>query len=508
MPFLTFQVWNLDNLDSDVQHCNAIVKGPVTSLAASQHGSRVVCTGSYSAEAKVFNTDSGEIEWCLVHSQDPEVILTEVLMSPRGRIAVTRCPNRHLNSREEDWQLLREDKFWNMDSGKSVAEFTRGRYVVFDASDRHVVSLWCRSYSCLDRNIIAYTASLYNIDKDEVIDLDLPDGHIVSPPVITQAGNYLALVLQERRAPVQIGYDDHTYHLSLYIYSFQQQWRQWKAISPQQICNSCSGDESLMDVRPFNDDLVILTYTRTKDHFPIGADGIIQRSGRMAKAALIYNIQKDSLLRKIKHVMSPTSDLDQLVIAQNASLVMDADYDVYDILAENKVDNFSVLQTQAIPSTIRFALNGQYAVMISSNYREIHIYRMGMQQRLARCFIHGLADQLVVAGDDRTVLVGCRDGRVMILTLSLNSPDPMREIISQLPSRASDSRRGSRNAIFADIKHVEDDLHDLLRLSARTQNEHTLQQTKQPGFRTVGTGVLYTRELRNQNAQSNTCSIQ
>ena len=65
----------------------------------------------------------------------------------------------------------------------------------------------------------------------------------------------------------------------------------------------------------------------------------------------------------------------------------------------------------------------------------------------------------------------------MILSVTLSSPDPMREILNFLPSRKMTSsemnmtslraRHGS--TLGADLKHVNDNIHDLRRLSSVTQ---------------------------------------
>ena len=49
----------MDNLDADVQHCNNIIRGAVTSLAASRYGQTVVAAGEHNASANTFMLNTG-----------------------------------------------------------------------------------------------------------------------------------------------------------------------------------------------------------------------------------------------------------------------------------------------------------------------------------------------------------------------------------------------------------------------------------------------------------------
>ena len=65
----------MDNLDADVQHCNALVTGRVTCLANAPQGDNIVVSGEKTAAAQVFSLHTGTcIGKPLQHSTDHETV--------------------------------------------------------------------------------------------------------------------------------------------------------------------------------------------------------------------------------------------------------------------------------------------------------------------------------------------------------------------------------------------------------------------------------------------------
>ena len=71
MALTSVQVWDLNNIDADVQHFNALLVGDVACLAPSSRGDNVILCGKKSGAAKIFNLKTGKnLETQLEHVTD------------------------------------------------------------------------------------------------------------------------------------------------------------------------------------------------------------------------------------------------------------------------------------------------------------------------------------------------------------------------------------------------------------------------------------------------------
>ena len=65
------QVWDLNNLDAEVQHLNALVVGTISCLEASSKGDNVILCAENSGTARIFNLKTGTtLETQLEHITD------------------------------------------------------------------------------------------------------------------------------------------------------------------------------------------------------------------------------------------------------------------------------------------------------------------------------------------------------------------------------------------------------------------------------------------------------
>jgi hypothetical protein len=62
---------------------------------------------------------------------------------------------------------------------------------------------------------------------------------------------------------------------------------------------------------------------------------------------------------------------------------------------------------------------------LTPNFREVIVVRTCDGVVKGHIFVHGCATCVSVGADDRTIIVGCEDGRVMILTVILELCDPV-----------------------------------------------------------------------------------
>ena len=64
-------------------------------------------------------------------------------------------------------------------------------------------------------------------------------------------------------------------------------------------------------------------------------------------------------------------------------------------------------------------MDGKYLATVSTSREDIKIFRANDGVLKASFFIHGLVKTMGVASDDRTLVIGTHDGRVMMMTILL-----------------------------------------------------------------------------------------
>ncbi len=510
----SIQVWNLDNVESDVQHCNELVKGRVKSIHATRDVSKVICSGTTNAEAKVFNTVTGHTQWNLVHSDKHGAHIRNVLISPLGKYAITRTHNSDIPQAEKSWQELYEEKLWDMTTGDLVLTITRGQHIALDPEDRRIVFFKCINYSFYDWLMTKYIAIIFDCESQTTYKEIIPAGHMVGKPVITYGGRYLAFIIQtcHRKFDSSINEQSRSYNIVLCLYSFNNQWRNIKTMSLQHIWSGFGNDDSFLDVKNINDDCLLICYGKDMPYYVINTEGVLNRSSSIVKGAMVYNIKQDHLIKRYDNFLAPSSNIDTLVVSGTTAIILDDRHDLFDVVTETPPAKLVHLETLAAKGTVQFLLDGRYLVMIAKNHREILLVRKERKDVIGKCFIHGIGTVLVVGEDDRTVLVGCTDGRVMMFTVVIESCDPMFEIISHLPSRSPIKHVSinvpgqSNDTLDKDVKHIVNSNHELRQLSAKTRHNHEEVQRKVPSFRTIGQAVL-AAQMYNKS-QSRACSIQ
>ena len=164
----------------------------------------------------------------------------------------------------------------------------------------------------------------------------------------------------------------------------------------------------------------------------------------------------------------------------------------------------SEVANKSLKGSAKLLLDGQYIVMISSSSREIILIRSCDGVQKGRIFVHGKAQVLAVASDDRTILIGCSNGRMMSFTVVLDTPDPVYDVIRKLPSRGNPGR-GVSTVLQSDVHKLNTTLSELKQLSAETQFEHLEKQKHIPAYRAVGTAVMLTQG--NSHRMSRACVI-
>ena len=197
-------------------------------------------------------------------------------------------------------------------------------------------------------------------------------------------------------------------------------------------------------------------------------------------------------------------DIRNLHFSTSRKVVLDTStFEIYDCrsFASWELNNIASI---ALKGSAKFILDGQYIAMISKSCRELLLVRSCDGVQKGRIYIHGKANILAVASDDRTVLVGCSNGRMMSFTVVLDTPDPVHDVVRKLPSRAHCPAQKT-GVLQSDIHKLNTKLAELKHLSADTQFQHSERQKHVPTFKSVGTAVMLTQG--NSHRMSRACVI-
>ena len=117
-----FQVWNLDNLDRDIQHSAEHHDHPLKSLAVSSSARFILSHDSQTPDAKVISMDDGKVMDNLQHSDNAGDRIVEVKLSPDGQYAVTRAklvPTPR-SAATTSFETLTDDIMWEMETASKV----------------------------------------------------------------------------------------------------------------------------------------------------------------------------------------------------------------------------------------------------------------------------------------------------------------------------------------------------------------------------------------------------
>ena len=497
----------------------------------------MICCGKEHAEGRILNLKNNECEWTLEHTEEIGRQLDDVIMSPCGKYAITQLENNDIPDFLEPWTQLKEDKLWDLSTGKLMQTVTSSRCLIFSPNDDKVCFFICKNYSTYDWGIISYDLLITCLTGEQAGNtylIGLPDGDLVGKPVVTESGIYLAFLLQSRL--------ENNYTTKLIVYSFEKLWRGLKILDLMNLWNGFIDTDQFLDLQLFNQDTVLVTYGHKLKHFSHLPNGVLDRNRHIDKASFLYDFKNDNVISRLDKFLLPSTVMDKIVLSSKRSYILDHSGHFISTIDNEVVSKLDL--TDILPNCICLVLDGRYVAMLLSNRRDLVIVRGCDGVRKARIFLHGVADHLQVAQNDHTLLVGCRDGRVMSFSVILETADPMQEIINLLPSRnepqqhevVSDSRvhtthdkvitngmaetaanghanlngfslSGKAVTLRADIRNIQNTHNMQKRLSTITRAHITEQKRKISSFKAVGHAVLLTREF-NRVKTSQSCVVQ
>ena len=508
------QVWNLDNLDADIQHANEVIRGPVTCLDVSSQTNKIICSGNKIPEAKILNMANGTVTGILQHSCELGDYITDVSFSPNGKYAVTKAV---ISEKGEDAikesKFLTDDIIWDMKTLKKIHQVNNCRYVSFNKSSSLVVITEILVHSPYDWVENDYIITVLRPEADVAVtenQFKLPElSEFLTKPMLFSSTyedapyDAIITVIQtciKQHHPVTRVEVGRSFEQKLLIQTLGENEEE-KEVFVQDLLKHANPKDKFLDVCLTPSNQLFLIYGKNVEEAPFDSYRGLVPPPNVHKGAIMYDPISGCIIRHYFNIMKPDSDLTQTVFSSLGSIILDSNMRIFDL---NKTKQLITINTQFSPNSAKLALDGKYIIGLSKDNSSVLVIRTSDGQRKGCLFVHGHATYLKVAEDDRTVTVGCSDGRVMILSLIIELSDPCREYIDKLPSRKTITKQIS--LMKMDLDNICTTTPDLARLSQKLRDKMKTSVRKQPSFQTLTTAVTLTN--RANKMKSTACCIQ
>ncbi|CAD5120533.1 DgyrCDS9098 [Dimorphilus gyrociliatus] len=432
----TIQVWNMENLDADIQHNNALAKAEISSLDLSKNSSKLIVQGKLATEAQIFDIGSGKVEHVLKHIDDFNLYIDYVKISSSGNYAITSATYEVSDVPEytEAWKKLRESKLWMLEdnSMKNVLTFKNCRTVFFCSYSETAFFLTCSFYSTYDWPVKKFDIQIIQLPSLSARTMEVPDGDLISTPVTTASGQVLAMLIQQsqRIRDKKTHKEIRRYEQKLCLFNLSKtSTSNCKLLSINDFLKS-SGEEAMIDLKDSGKNLIIM-FGKQIERLEYDSDGFLIHEVDCPKSAIVFDAEKQINL--------------QVLNSNGSNIGTQIPY------PQRKSKNIALLPNLDM-KTIVSVVNKTYLISLSEDHRELILINGETFDIVSSLFIHGRGTELKVANDDRTIVLGCNDGRLLIVTLTVGLTDHIKEHLNLLPSRRSITNQ--KNILSEDIKRA------------------------------------------------------
>lgn len=269
----------------------------------------------------------------------------------------------------------------------------------------------------------------------------------------------------------------------------------------QNVIEAADDQDQFLDIKPISDGKVLIVCAKNIESYDFETDKGIVTPVNVAKGVVLYDVVRGVALKHVTNFLDVSSNIAQVQISSQLTYIVDDCLRILKFQTDTMVGQ--IRSCKLMVGSARLALDGKYVVAISDNQRSIEVIRTSDDVHLGSVFVHGRAECLEIAADDRSVVVGCEDGRVMILSLILEFSDPLREYIEKMPSRCASSN--DDNLVLNDVRHISHSTPDLQRLSARIRRKSIAEERRPPSYTTLQRAVTISRQSNRQRGNNNTC---
>ena len=529
----------MDNLDADIQHANEILRGAIHSLSVSCCSKTILCHDAKHPEVKVVDMCTGKAVGALMQGKDVQAV-TRVLFCLKGLFAITRNRRqvnededefKYINNYDDDddmeipkpdikWDLLTDDTVWHVETRKVIFKAEYCRYLTLNLHETAIGFVRCTSYNPDDwtNNVYCFTmwkpttVFLNGEVKGESVEVDLPDmSELIASPVLHSderacSDNFLAL-LQRCVKKFHGGISTESariYENVLFIQNFVNgKSVDSKLLKIHDLLRYANTKDRMAHISVVHGNVVLIGYVKDVDHFLFDNSTGLKQPVTAEKGYILFNPKNMSVVRHLLCTLSPTTDMSISLMSKTSSKLVDNDLKVYNLLTNRLICQ---IDADLDFSTTRLALDGNYLVSLSREGRSLYVHRTDDGTQLARLFIHGTATCLEVGEDQRSLVVGCKDGRVIILCLVLDCSDPYTDIISKIPSRLKPATNtGDKGVLIQhDVAVVQGQKPELIRLAEKIRTDVKVAVKRQASFKTITRAVI--QQQRQHKSQA--CVVQ
>ena len=552
------------------------MKGRISSVSASCKAKRVLCHDHRHSEIKIVDLYSGKVAGSLTQDESEVRGVAGVKFVLHGAYALSRNIKAEEEDDDADpysaqnagmfdtprstsetkkkirWCALNDDVIWSMATQKPVFKLANNRFVVSDRQETTLGFVNCVFHSVYDwpSNLYSFVAwrpstannnhiitatscptinnttngteSERNNSGGEVKKVDFPEMcEFLCPPVLYtdtssggKSGQCVVAVLQVCHKQL-IGQSEgaRTYGNILFIANIDKNpgGVRSQTIHITDILKFCDpSKDRFAYVYVTHSNLLMIYYVKGITHFTFDAErGLVIPPG-LEKAAVLYNIQKGQVVRHFPVALDPRSDFRLCLWSKMSSVLVDNNLCV---CGASSLKPATRIKANLEPSNTVLALDGAYVVGLDTTGRCVHVYRTSDGHSMGSLFVHGKAGCINIAEDDRTVVVGCDDGRVLILSLVLGLSDPYKEFIAKLSYRTKEFQQQVRaetgdynHLLNEDFAAADGKKPELFRLSQKIRTDVRLAVRKQASFKSLANAVLVAN--RQGNTNSKMCCIQ
>ncbi|KAL5016818.1 hypothetical protein ScPMuIL_006407 [Solemya velum] len=481
---------NLDSVASDVPYINRVLSGKVVTVRVSSDMGIVATHDAVLPEVKILNLYDGKVINTLQYSDSMSDRIVGLEMSNDGKYTLARgqrvedigtsrkCLNSNTSTMKEFQFTQTDDILWETETGRRVYLAESCRAAVFSRRSDLVVFV-----SDISSDISAIELSTGDCRVSHLP----PETEITSEPCILSTDKLKYFIFVTR----PITNEGESPHVkSNILMAFPLSDDNIVILEPVDVSSNFNEEMCFMNVSVTIDQILLITLQ----------DKSLSETNNRNFSAILYSLDSKTVLKCISH---------QVEIDCVPRAIHSPDYLC---ILDSKMRFFSMNSSKFVSDcelpldlmSMRCVLDGRYIVGITNNRREIVAVRSSDGVQRDHIFVHGLATCLEVAADGRTIVVGCSDGRVMILTLVLELCDPVRELLSDLPSRKV-MKVAEPNPLSHDLRRLSS-ASPLSRLSARRKFGVLVDNRRPPTYQTLSNAVLASRQCRAIRSQA--CCIQ
>ena len=171
---------------------------------------------------------------------------------------------------------------------------------------------------------------------------------------------------------------------------------------------------------------------------PYREDCTVNVSHPMDKGVVLYDLVNGCVTHHVPHFLDLTTSPESMAISTNLTIIYH-DKTLYNAKSGAKVRTINPLFNMSESVLPVLLLDGHFMAAVSDNHEKVCLINCQNGSGASHFLVHGIVVSIKAGLDDRTLYVSTKDGRLMVLVVILELSDPVRLLVSNLPSRSIQS---------------------------------------------------------------------